>query len=238
MCSSRPGASSFPKQADHRRPPVMRWGRGAALHRHDPVSPGGQGRWRWVLSSWRDPALRLQSWPPPSPASPFLMCQSLCAEHQLPKISSNTLPSFCSFLCSIIKCVLSVYCVPSLVLGLRMQRQIGWWPRLWGAKSIPGGDKEEHIGCLVLDTELHARDSQKSRTLSYRFGGMRTNLSESHLATICLVAMWRKASLSVRQFDPSTSSSHAVCAEDFCRWGMLGFIKHEYFLALFILELW
>ena len=137
-----------------------------------------------------------------------------------------------------IKCVLSVYCVPSLVLGLRMQRQIGWWPRLWGAESIPGGDKEEHVGCLVLDTELHARHSQKSRTSSYRFGGMRTNLSESHLAIICLVAMWRKASLSVWQFDPSTSSSHAVCTEDFCRWGMLGFIKHEYFLALFILELW
>ena len=106
--------------------------------------------------------------------SPPALSELVCWE-QASKISTHTLPSLSSFLCSFIKHVLSVYCVPSPVLGLRMQKQIGWWPRLWGAEGIPGGDKEEFIGYLVPDTELHTRDSRKSRTSACRFRGMSQN---------------------------------------------------------------
>lgn len=180
---------------------------GAALHRQDPVPPGGQGHWCWVLSPRRAPASH--------PAQPLPSC-SVRWKGAFNSLSTHTILSLCSSFCSFIKHVLSTDCVPGPVLRWRRQKQIIWWLSLWGAEVSQEETKNHR-----LPSSRHGAPCSrlKGSTSTWRFGRMSQNMFiwVIWMTIICPVAAtWRKASLSIWQLGPNTSSFHAVFNENFC----------------------
>lgn len=84
-----------------------------------------------------------------------------CAELQLPKLSTNNVPSFCSFPCLIIKCVLSVLCTKPCT-WCRNAKTNGLVAQTLRSWAYSRSRQRRTPGYLVLGAELHAGDSQRA----------------------------------------------------------------------------